>query len=69
VIAAIGTGVYRLTVTRQGFKVHVVENIKIDAGVPATANTRLDLGQVTETVEVSTATDVVQSTSARSVRR
>ena len=53
-----------MTVTRLGFKVATVENVKVDAGVPATVNTTLEVGSVTETVEVCGGAEILQTQTA-----
>jgi len=58
------SGVYRVAVTAKGFKVLIREGVKIDAGVPATANGQLELGAVSETVEVQGGAELVQTASA-----
>ena len=58
------TSLYRVTVTRQGFKTATVENVKVDAGVPATVNTVLEVGALTETIEVAAGAEVLQTQTA-----
>ncbi len=55
---------YRVSVSKPGFKVAAVDGIVLNAGVPATANVVLEVGQTTETVEVSAGAEIVQATSA-----
>jgi hypothetical protein len=57
-------GVYKISVTAKGFSTRVLENVKIDSGVPATANAGLDVGAVTEVVEVQAGAEMVQTTGA-----
>jgi hypothetical protein len=64
VLPSMPAGNYRVAVTMQGFKVTSVEAVKIDAGVPATVNARLELGQMTETVDVTAGAELVQTTNA-----
>src|SRR5579883_337805 len=47
------TSLYQVVVTHAGFKTATVDNVKVDAGVPATVNTLLEVGALTETIEVS----------------
>src|SRR5690242_13865348 len=35
-LPSMSTALYRVTITRQGFKTATVDNVKVDAGVPAT---------------------------------
>jgi hypothetical protein len=55
---------YKVTVSLKGFRTSVIEGVKIDAGVPATVNVKLEIGQVSETVEVAAGADMVQTTNA-----
>src|SRR5207247_3103500 len=45
-------------------KTETVANVKIDAGVPATLNTSLQVGALTETVEVTAGAEVLQTSTA-----
>ncbi len=63
-LPSLATAVYSVSVTHPGFKTATIENVKIDAGVPATANIRLEVGSLAETVEVSGGADVLQTQSA-----
>ena len=64
VIPAMSTGTYRVSVSLQGFKTATADNVKIDAGVPATVNTVLELGALTETVEVQGGAVMLQTETA-----
>ncbi len=64
VLPSMPTGVYKVTISLEGFKTAVLENVKIDAGVPATANAVLQLGALTETVEVTGGAEILQTNSA-----
>ncbi len=55
---------YRVSVAKIGFKVATVEGVVLNAGVPARVNLTLEIGQTTETVEVSAGAEIVQATSA-----
>ncbi|HEY1343078.1 MAG TPA: TonB-dependent receptor, partial [Bryobacteraceae bacterium] len=63
-VPGLGAGSYRVAATKPGFKVATVENVAMNAGVPATVNIKLEIGQASETVEVVAGADIVQSTSA-----
>src|SRR5262245_31805488 len=52
VLPSMPTGTYRVTVSHQGFKVAKFDGVKVDIGKPSTVNTMLELGALTETVEV-----------------
>jgi Carboxypeptidase regulatory-like domain/TonB dependent receptor/TonB-dependent Receptor Plug Domain len=64
VIPSLSSGVYRVTVARPGFKTAAADNVKIDAGVPATVNIVLEVGAVSETIEVTAGADIVQADTA-----
>src|SRR5215469_8878061 len=64
VVTSIPAGLYRVNISFKGFRSAVLENVKIDAGVAATANAKLEVGQATETVEVSAGAELVQSSDA-----
>lgn len=55
ILPSMSSGVFKVSVTMQGFRTETVENVKIDAGVPTTANAKLELGSVSEVVEVTEA--------------
>src|SRR6266404_5401301 len=61
VVPSLPTSTYKVTVTAQGFKASVVNDVKLDAGVPATVNSVLELGTVTETVEVAGGAEILQT--------
>ncbi|MDR3701218.1 MAG: carboxypeptidase regulatory-like domain-containing protein [Candidatus Sulfopaludibacter sp.] len=63
-VPSLPTAAYSITATAPGFKTITKEGIKMDAGIPATVNLQLEVGAVTETVEVSGAAEVVQAASA-----
>ena len=44
-IPSLPSGRYRVSVSRAGFKTGVVDNVKIDAGVPATVNVDVASGR------------------------
>ena len=52
-VPSIPAAVYRVTVSAAGFKVSTVNLVKIDTGVPGTVNVKLEVGAVTETVNVT----------------
>jgi hypothetical protein len=59
-------GQYRVTVTKDGFKEGVVNNIKLDASTEySVAPILLALGAVTEMIEVEAGAELVQTTSAQ----
>src|ERR1039458_6098127 len=64
ILPSMSNGVFKVGVTMQGFRTETVENVKIDAGVPTTANVKLELGSVSETVEVTGGAELVQTANA-----
>src|SRR5215510_3590120 len=63
-IPALPAAKYKIAVSATGFRTGVVSEVKLDAAVPATVNLKLEVGSVTETIEVTGTSDVVQSASA-----
>jgi hypothetical protein len=58
------TSVYTVTVSHPGFKTITIENVKVDAGVPASVRAKLEVGALTETVEVQGGAEILQTQSA-----
>src|SRR5262245_54768102 len=63
-VPALTAGVYSVTVTARGFKQAVIKGIKIDAGIPASVNATLEVGETTDTVVVQGGGEVLQTQSA-----
>ena len=59
--AQLEVGLYTVTITAPGFKTYSTSNLKIDAGRPYTLNAVLEIGNISETVEVTAGADVVNS--------
>jgi hypothetical protein len=55
VVSFLMPGDYRLTVTAPGFKEAIQESLRLQLNQPMTVDLRLELGQVTESVQVSAA--------------
>ena len=55
---------YTVTVSLPGFKTVTIDNVKVDAGVPATVNAKMEVGSVTETVQVESGAEVLQTETA-----
>ncbi len=64
VFPSMPTSTYTITVNHPGFKTVTIENVKVDAGVPATVNARLEIGSLAETVEVQGGAEVLQTQTA-----
>ena len=63
-IPAVGNGIYTVTITANGFKSAVVNEVKVDVGTPATVNAKLEIGDVSQVVEVVGGAEVLQTQSA-----
>lgn len=63
-IPSLPSGTYRVSVAHAGFKTEALPNVKMDAGVPATVNVTLQVGQLTETIEVTGGAEVLQTDTA-----
>jgi hypothetical protein len=57
-------GSYRVTVTKAGFKAQTVTGVEVNAGVSATANVKLEIGQATETIMVEAGAEILQTANA-----
>lgn len=57
-------GYYRLTFSVQGFKKLTISNIKVDVGSTVTQDAVLEVGAVTESVEVTGQTSLVETTTS-----
>jgi hypothetical protein len=55
---------YKVSVTKTGFRVANLDAVEVNAGVPATVNVKLEVGQTSETVEVAAGAEIVQTASA-----
>jgi Carboxypeptidase regulatory-like domain len=63
-VPALGAGLYTVTVEAAGFKKVLLQDVKIDVGVPATANVTLEIGERSESVVVQGAGEVLQTQTA-----
>ncbi|NOT58737.1 MAG: carboxypeptidase regulatory-like domain-containing protein [Acidobacteria bacterium] len=63
-VPALDAGDYTLTIETAGFKKAVVQNVKIEAGVPASVNVTLEVGAATESVVVQGGGEILQTQSA-----
>jgi len=63
-VPAVSNGLYSVTVTAQGFKTATITKVKVDTGVPATVDARLEIGNVGEVVEISSGGEVLQTQTA-----
>ncbi len=53
VFPQVSVGTYRVSADVSGFKKSVVENVKIDVGIPATVNFTMLVGEITQVIEVT----------------
>src|SRR5438105_5565414 len=63
-VPSLATGTYTVTASAKGFKQATVSNIKMDAGVPANVQIRMEVGAQTEIVNVEAAATVLQTQTA-----
>ena len=63
-VPALAAGTYRMSVTKIGFKAEKVLNVELIVGVPANVDITLQVGQTTDTVEVTAAGTVLQTETA-----
>ncbi len=63
-VPALGVGLYTVTIEATGFKKAVVQDVKVDASVPATVNVSLEVGAPSESVIVQGGAEVLQTQSA-----
>jgi len=60
-------GTYQITVTAPGFKMHVQQNLSLEAQTAATVNVTLEVGGMEQKVEVSEAATLVDTQTANNV--
>src|SRR5262245_53627876 len=64
IVPALTPGVYTVTVSLPGFKQVIVPDVKLDAGTPATVRVTLEVGDVTQSVTVEAANEILQTQTA-----
>jgi hypothetical protein len=57
-------GTYTVTVTLEGFKTFVVNDVVVTAGAPANVRAKLEVGGLTEQVVVSSTSEIIQTQSS-----
>jgi hypothetical protein len=62
-VPAIEPGAYTVTVTLMGFKTAVLNNVRVNAAVPATVRAVLEIGGLEETIVVASGSEIVQTQS------
>ena len=61
-VPALAAGTYSVTIALQGFKTAVVTDVRVQPGVPATVNAKLEVGGLAEKVTVSGGSSVLINT-------
>jgi hypothetical protein len=63
-IPALTPGTYKVTVTLQGFKTAVVDNVRVVSASPASVNVKLEIGALSEVITVQSQTELVNTQNA-----
>ena len=63
-IPALIPGTYTVTVTLQGFKTAIIQNVRVIAGNPANVPVKLEVGRLEENVTVRSSTELVNTQTA-----
>lgn len=63
-VPAVAAGTYTVTVSATDFKTTVVENVKVNVGLPTTVDATLQAGNISETVVVTSGGEVLQTQTA-----
>jgi hypothetical protein len=63
-VPALMPGTYKVTVALQGFKTASFDRVVVMLGTPATLNVKLELGNLTEEVKVSSSTELINTQTA-----
>lgn len=63
-VPALVAGTYTVTVSLQGFKTAVVENVRVAPGTPATVQAVLTIGALQETVTVTSSSELINTQTA-----
>jgi len=63
-LASMQPAQYKVSITKPGFKTETVPNVIVNAGVPATIDVHLEVGQTSDTVVVEAAAVLLQTESA-----
>ena len=62
-VPAIAVGTYSVTITLQGFKTAVVNDVRVVTATPASLRATLEVGSLAETVEVRAGSELIQTQS------
>ncbi len=63
-VPALDAGTYTVTVALMGFKTAILNDVVLNAGVPASVRARLEVGALEETITVSSASEIIQTQTA-----
>ena len=63
-VPSLNTGTYTVTITLQGFKTVVLNNVVLNAGVPASLRAKLEVGGLEEQVVVRSNAELVNTKTA-----
>ncbi len=63
-VAALEAGSYSVTASLTGFKTAEVKNVRVSLGVPATVPLTLEVGQLSETVTVTSSSELINTQTA-----
>jgi hypothetical protein len=63
-VPALPAGSYNVSVTKAGFKTEKIDNLILQVGVPGTVNVSLQVGQTSESIEVTAGATLVQAETA-----
>ena len=63
-VPGISAGTYKVTVTLQGFKTAIVENVRVVVGNPTNLPVKLELGALTENVKVTSSSELINTQTA-----
>ena len=63
-IPALGAGQYTVTVSLSGFKTAVANDVRLAVGTPVTVNMTLEVGQLEETITVTSSAELVNTQTA-----
>jgi hypothetical protein len=64
-IPALSPGLYQLRIEKQGFKAAIQAGVTVSAGGTSTINVQLEVGAVTESIQVSATLDLLQTSTAK----
>ena len=63
-VPGVPPGVYSITVSLSGFKTAVMNDVRVLPGTPATVKATLEVGQISETVNVAASSELINSQTA-----